>query len=122
MLLYNYIIIFYFLIIGFFISFFLFFLAYLLAPKYFYTEKISIYECGFQPFYSSRLPFDVHFYIIAILFLIFDIEIVFIYPWVASNYYSGLSGFLFLFLFIFILSVGFIYEWKKNILDWSKNL
>jgi NADH-quinone oxidoreductase subunit A len=76
----EYTIILYFLIIGFSLSTFLFLLAYIFTIKLLDNEKSSIYECGFQPFYTSRLPYDVHFYIIAILFLIFDIEVVFLYP------------------------------------------
>jgi NADH-quinone oxidoreductase subunit A len=79
-LLSEYIIIYYFLIIGISLSSILFLLAYLSTIKLSNNEKSSIYECGFQPFYTSRLPYDVHFYIIAILFLIFDVEVAFLYP------------------------------------------
>jgi NADH-quinone oxidoreductase subunit A len=79
-LLSEYIIIIFFLCIGIILSSILFLLAYLFTIKLLDNEKSSIYECGFQPFYTSRLPYDVHFYIIAILFLIFDVEIAFLYP------------------------------------------
>jgi NADH-quinone oxidoreductase subunit A len=118
----DYILFFMFLLVGFFISSLIFFLAYLVAPKQFDSEKISTYECGFQPFHNSRLPFDIHFYIIAILFLIFDVELVFIYPWITISFYNGISGFLTFLLFIVIIGIGFVYEWKKNILDWNKDL
>jgi NADH-quinone oxidoreductase subunit A len=118
---------FYFYIVYFFffalvVTFILFFLSYIFAPQYFDFEKTSVYECGFQPFYNSRIPFNVHFYIIAILFLIFDVEIAFLYPWFIVNRYCGLFGLFIFILFIFILFIGFLYEWKKNILEWSKNI
>jgi NADH-quinone oxidoreductase subunit A len=122
-LLSDYIIILYFVFVGLILVLVLFSLAYFFTPKYFVNnEKISVYECGFQPFHTTRVPYDVHFYIIGILFLIFDIEIVFIYPWLTIAYYTGFSGFFYLGVFIVILLIGFVYEWKKHILDWSKKL
>ncbi len=83
------------------------------------TEKLSAYECGFQPFASIYLPIDVHFYRIAMLFLIFDIEILFLFPWCLNfNYIHG-YGHLSVFFFIFILLFGFIVEWRKGALYWS---
>ena len=82
-------------------------------------EKNSAYECGFEPFESARLKFDVRFYLVAILFIIFDLEIAFLFPWAISLGQIGLYGFWSMMLFLFILTVGFIYEWKKGALDWE---
>jgi len=84
-------------------------------------EKGSSYECGFEPFEDARTNFDIHFYIIGILFLIFDLEIAFLYPWVYSVVSENIfyAGNLFcLFLFLSILGIGFIYEWRRNVLTW----
>ena len=83
------------------------------------TEKNSAYECGFEPFESARLKFDVRFYLVAILFIIFDLEIAFLFPWAISLGNIGLFGFISMMIFLFILTVGFIYEWKKGALDWE---
>ena len=82
-------------------------------------EKLSAYECGFEPFNDSRMEFDVRFYLVAILFIIFDLEIAFLFPWAISLGQIGLYGFWSMMLFLFILTVGFIYEWKKGALDWE---
>jgi len=82
-------------------------------------EKLSAYECGFEPFNDSRMEFDVRFYLVAILFIIFDLEIAFLFPWAISLGNIGLLGFLSMMIFLFILTVGFIYEWKKGALDWE---
>ena len=82
-------------------------------------EKLSAYECGFEPFNDSRIEFDVRFYLVAILFIIFDLEIAFLFPWAISLGNIGLLGFLSMMIFLFILTVGFIYEWKKGALDWE---
>ena len=83
------------------------------------SEKRSEYECGFEPFDSAtRLPFDVHFYLVGILFLIFDVEIALLFPWVLSLRVSGWFGFYAMFGFIIILAVGFLYEWKRGALIW----
>ena len=82
-------------------------------------EKLSAYECGFEPFNDSRMEFDVRFYLVAILFIIFDLEIAFLFPWAISLGEIGLYGFCSMMLFLFILTVGFIYEWKKGALDWE---
>ena len=82
-------------------------------------EKLSAYECGFEPFQDSRMEFDVRFYLVAILFIIFDLEIAFLFPWAISLGEIGLYGFCSMMLFLFILTVGFIYEWKKGALDWE---
>lgn len=83
------------------------------------AEKNSPYECGFAPFSESRSKFDVRFYLIAILFIIFDLEIAFLFPWAVSLGAIGLYGFLSMVIFLGILTVGFIYEWKKGALEWE---
>ena len=82
-------------------------------------EKLSAYECGFEPFNDSRMEFDVRFYLVAILFIIFDLEIAFLFPWAISLGNIGLLGFCSMMIFLFILTIGFIYEWKKGALDWE---
>ena len=82
-------------------------------------EKLSAYECGFEPFSDSRMEFDVRFYLVAILFIIFDLEIAFLFPWAISLGKIGLLGFISMMIFLFILTIGFIYEWKKGALDWE---
>ena len=92
---------------------------YLAAPKNPDPEKLSPYECGFEPFNDSRMEFDVRFYLVAILFIIFDLEIAFLFPWAISLGQIGLFGFSSMMIFLFILTVGFVYEWKKGALDWE---
>jgi len=92
---------------------------YLFSPKNPDPEKLSAYECGFEPFSDSRIEFDVRFYLVAILFIIFDLEIAFLFPWAISLGKIGALGFWSMMLFLFILTVGFIYEWKKGALDWD---
>ena len=82
-------------------------------------EKLSAYECGFEAFDDSRMEFDVRFYLVAILFIIFDLEIAFLFPWAISLGNIGLFGFISMMIFLFILTIGFIYEWKKGALDWE---
>ncbi len=82
-------------------------------------EKLSPYECGFEPFDDSRTKFDVRYYLVAILFIIFDLEIAFLFPWAVSLDVVGRSGILAMALFLAILVVGFIYEWKKGALEWD---
>ena len=89
------------------------------SPKNPDPEKLSAYECGFEPFEDSRMEFDVRFYLVAILFIIFDLEIAFLFPWAISLSKIGLLGFFSMMLFLFILTIGFIYEWKKGALDWE---
>ena len=89
------------------------------SPKNPDPEKLSTYECGFEPFEDSRMEFDVRFYLVAILFIIFDLEIAFLFPWAISLGSIGLFGFLSMMIFLFILTVGFVYEWKKGALDWE---
>ena len=92
---------------------------YLFSPKNPDPEKLSAYECGFEAFSDSRIEFDVRFYLVAILFIIFDLEIAFLFPWAISLGKIGALGFWSMMLFLFILTVGFIYEWKKGALDWD---
>ena len=94
-------------------------LNYILSPKKPDPEKLSAYECGFEPFEDSRAEFDVRFYLVAILFIIFDLEIAFLFPWAISLGSIGTIGFFSMMIFLFILTVGFIYEWKKGALDWE---
>ena len=81
--------------------------------------KLSPYECGFDPFEDARIPFDVRYYLVAILFIIFDLEIAFLFPWAISLGNIGIFGFTSMMIFLFILTIGFIYEWKKGALDWD---
>ena len=92
---------------------------YLFSPKNPDPEKLSAYECGFEPFNNSRMEFDVRFYLVAILFIIFDLEIAFLFPWAISLGQIGFFGYISMMIFLFILTIGFIYEWKKGALDWE---
>ena len=82
-------------------------------------EKLSAYECGFEAFDDSRMKFDVRYYLVAILFIIFDLEIAFLFPWAVSLDVVGTFGLLAMGLFLGLLVVGFIYEWKKGALEWD---
>ena len=82
-------------------------------------EKLSPYECGFEAFDDSRMKFDVRYYLVAILFIIFDLEIAFLFPWAVSLDVVGTFGLLSMALFLVVLVVGFIYEWKKGALEWD---
>jgi NADH-quinone oxidoreductase subunit A len=85
------------------------------------SEKLSEYECGFEPFdNATRHPFDVHFYIVGILFLIFDVEIALLFPWVLGLKHIGWYGFYTMLIFLFILTVGFFYEWHRGALVWPR--
>ena len=92
---------------------------FILSPKHPDPEKLSAYECGFEPFQDSRMEFDVRFYLVAILFIIFDLEIAFLFPWAVVLDHIGYEGFLAMAIFLFILLIGFIYEWKKGALEWD---
>ena len=93
--------------------------GYLLGPQRPDAAKNSPYECGFEPFEDARMKFDVRYYLVAILFILFDLEIAFLFPWAASLRDIGASGFWAMMIFLAILVVGFIYEWKKGALDWE---
>ena len=94
-------------------------LNFLFSPKNPDPEKLSAYECGFEAFGDSRMKFDVRFYLVAILFIIFDLEIAFLFPWAISLGHLGALGFWSMMIFLFVLTVGFVYEWKKGALDWD---
>ena len=94
-------------------------LNFILSPKKPDPEKLSAYECGFEAFGDSRMEFDVRFYLVAILFIIFDLEIAFLFPWAISLGNIGLIGFCSMMIFLFVLTIGFIYEWKIGALDWD---
>ena len=117
--LYDYlsIIIFVFVALGLSIGFIV--LNFLFSPKNPDPEKLSAYECGFEAFGDSRMEFDVRFYLVAILFIIFDLEIAFLYPWAISLGSIGPLGFWSMMIFLFVLTIGFVYEWKKGALDWD---
>ena len=82
-------------------------------------EKLSAYECGFEAFDDSRMEFDVRFYLVAILFIIFDLEIAFLFPWAITLGKTGVFGFWSMMFFLAVLTIGFIYEWKKGALEWE---
>ena len=94
-------------------------LNFLFSPKNPDSAKLSAYECGFEAFGDSRMEFDVRFYLVAILFIIFDLEIAFLFPWAISLGNLGALGFWSMMIFLFVLTVGFVYEWKKGALDWD---
>ena len=94
-------------------------LNFLFSPKNPDSEKLSAYECGFEAFGDSRMEFDVRFYLVAILFIIFDLEIAFLFPWAISLGNIGTLGFWSMMIFLFVLTIGFVYEWKKGALDWD---
>ena len=91
----------------------------LFSPKNPDPEKLSAYECGFEAFSDSRIQFDVRFYLVAILFIIFDLEIAFLFPWAISLGGIGPTGFWSMMFFLGVLTIGFIYEWKKGALEWE---
>jgi NADH-quinone oxidoreductase subunit A len=91
----------------------------LLAPSRPDPEKLSPYECGFEAFEDARMKFDVRYYLVAILFILFDLEIAFLFPWATVINDIGFAGFLSMMLFLAILTVGFVYEWMKGALEWE---
>ena len=115
----NYLTIIIFLVISLILSLGFLILNFAFSPKNPDPEKLSAYECGFEPFNDSRMEFDIRFYLVAILFIIFDLEIAFLFPWAITLGNIGLFGFFSMMLFLFILTIGFIYEWKKGALDWE---
>ena len=92
---------------------------FILSPKKPDPEKLSAYECGFEAFDDSRMEFDVRFYLVAILFIIFDLEVAFLFPWAISFSEIGFFGYLSMRIFLFVLTVGFVYEWRKGALEWD---
>jgi NADH-quinone oxidoreductase subunit A len=83
------------------------------------AEKLSAYECGFEAFEDARIQFDVRFYLVAILFIIFDLEVAFLFPWAITLGDIGIFGFISMLIFLGILTIGFIYEWRKGALEWE---
>ena len=108
-----------FLFVALFLSIGFIILNFFLSKKNPDPEKLSAYECGFEAFDDSRMEFDVRFYLVAILFIIFDLEIAFLCPWAISLGSLGALGFWSMMIFLFVLTIGFIYEWKKGALDWD---
>src|SRR5690349_12145100 len=115
----NYLPVFIFLIIGGLLGMIVPTLGFILGPRRPDPEKNSTYECGFPPFNDARMPFDVRFYLVAILFIIFDLETAFLVPWAVVFRQLGWFGMIAMALFLGILVVGFIYEWKKGALEWE---
>lgn len=83
------------------------------------AEKLSAYECGFNSFDDARMKFDIRFYLVALLFIIFDLEVAFLFPWAVSFGAIGMFGFWSMMVFLAVLTIGFIYEWKKGALEWN---
>lgn len=94
-------------------------LSYFVQPRYPEPEKLSPYECGSEPFSDARMPFPVRYYIFAMLFVIFDIEVIFLYPWAVTFSEIGLIGLIEMMIFIALFLVGYIYAWKKGALEWD---
>ena len=94
-------------------------LGYILGPNRPDTQKNSPYECGFEAFEDARMKFDVRYYLVAILFILFDLEIAFLFPWAVVLQDVGFFGFVAMMIFLAVLVVGFIYEWKKGALEWE---
>ena len=115
----EYLVIFIFLIIAFLLASILFLISYLIVFQKSDQEKVSAYECGFNPFEDARVTFDIRFYLVAILFLIFDLEISFLFPWITSLNFISWFGFWSMVLFLIILTIGFVYEWFKGALEWE---
>src|SRR5476651_2470967 len=97
----------------------LFTIGWIAGPRRPNAEKLSPYECGFEAFEDSRMRFDVRYYLVAILFIVFDLEIAFFFPWAVALAKIGLFGLVAMGVFLAILVVGFIYEWKKGALEWD---
>lgn len=93
--------------------------AFVIAPHKPDPEKLSAYECGFNAFDDARMQFDVRYYLVAILFIIFDLEVAFLFPWAVSFGALGAFGFWSMMVFLAVLTVGFLYEWKKGALEWE---
>ncbi len=93
--------------------------SYLVVTQHPYAEKTSAYECGFEAFDDARHKFDVRFYLVAILFIIFDLEVAFLFPWAISLEKIGVFGFWSMMVFLAVLTIGFVYEWRKGALEWE---
>jgi len=115
----NYLPILVFLVVGVLVGVIPILLGFAIGPRHPDSEKNSPYECGFEAFEDSRMTFDVRYYLIAILFIIFDLEIAFLFPWAVVLDQIGSPGFLAMAIFLVILVVGFAYEWKRGALEWE---
>ena len=118
-MLYNYIPVLIFIVIGLGLGAIMIMMGAMLGPSRPDSEKQSPYECGFEAFEDSRMKFDVRYYLVAILFIIFDLEIAFLFPWAVVLDEIGMFGFLAMMLFLALLVVGFVYEWGKGALEWE---
>ena len=116
---YEYSFIFLFLFLSLSISSLIFTLSYIFIPQQINYQKLNSYECGFSPFEDSRIPFSIKFYLIAILFLIFDLEVTLLFPWALVINQIHIIGFYYILIFLVILTLGFIYEWYKGALEWE---
>jgi NADH-quinone oxidoreductase subunit A len=115
----NYLPVLIFIIVGLAIGGIMVALGFVLGPHRPDSEKLSPYECGFEAFEDSRMKFDVRYYLVAILFIIFDLEIAFLFPWAIVLENIGWFGYIAMSIFLGILVIGFIYEWKKGALEWE---
>ena len=115
----NYLPVFLFLVVGILVGVGPIVIGFLLGPRHPDSEKQSPYECGFEAFEDTRMKFDVRYYLVAILFIIFDLEIAFLFPWAVSLDAVGGFGFASMAVFLGILVIGFVYEWKKGALEWE---
>jgi NADH-quinone oxidoreductase subunit A len=97
----------------------LFGVSYILSDNNIYIDKASGYECGFDPFSDARDPFNIKFYLVSILFIIFDVEMIFFFPWVLCQEFASFAGFFSMYVFFLILIFGFFYEYRKKALDWG---
>ncbi|UOF94131.1 MAG: NADH-quinone oxidoreductase subunit A [Bordetella sp.] len=101
------------------IGIFLLLIGYLISPRQKFSKKYLPYECGFDAFGDARMQVDIRYYLVAVLFILFDLEIAFLFPWAIAQESIGLNGFFAITVFLAILAIGFIYEWKKGALDWK---
>ena len=101
------------------ISFAFLLIPFLIAPSKPDPEKLSAYECGFNAFSDARMKFDVRFYLVSLLFIIFDLEVAFLFPWAITLGKTGVFAFWSMMVFLAVLTIGFIYEWKKGALEWD---
>jgi NADH-quinone oxidoreductase subunit A len=115
----NYFPILVFFIVSLALSLFIISLPFFLAKREITKAKSSPYECGFEPFSNARVTFDVRFYLVAILFIVFDLEVMFLLPWSVTLKQIGWEGFWSMMIFLFVLVVGFVYEWRKGALEWK---
>lgn len=115
----NYLPVLIFIVVGLVVGVVMIAMGFMLSPHKPDSEKLSPYECGFEAFEDARLKFDVRYYLVAILFIIFDLEIAFLFPWAIVLDEIGLFGLIAMFIFLGILVIGFIYEWKKGALEWE---